>query len=109
MSHSNLYCLAYFLKNGIAVLRRAQESTQSAEGAQYKSQGQARSEAERVAPGYIIKFRVALKKGVIPSIYSGLSGLTFLPLSRPGATRSASLRASPLDQIIKLCIALKGA
>ena len=33
----------------------------SAEGAEYKSQGQVRSEAEHVAPGYIIKFRVALK------------------------------------------------
>ena len=36
-------------------------STQSAEGARYDSHGQAQSGAERVAPGYSIKFRVALK------------------------------------------------
>jgi hypothetical protein len=39
-----------------------QGRTESAEGAQYESQGQARSEAERVAPGTKIKTYVALKR-----------------------------------------------
>jgi hypothetical protein len=35
----------------IAAFRLPKESKQSAKGAKYESQGQARSEAERVAPG----------------------------------------------------------
>jgi hypothetical protein len=36
--------------------------THSAEGAEYESQGQARSEAKRVAPGKGIKVIAALKR-----------------------------------------------
>ena len=58
------------------------KSKESAEGAQYESQGQSASEAERVAPGYIIKFRVALK-GRNTGDISALGAFTSRPLSQP--------------------------
>jgi hypothetical protein len=42
-------------------LKSSKSTTHSAEGAKYESQGQARSEAERVAPGNRIKVTQALK------------------------------------------------
>jgi len=41
------------------------KANRSAKGAQYESQGQARSKAERVAPGFIIKIPCSPEKGVI--------------------------------------------
>jgi hypothetical protein len=53
-------------RDGIIVVRDIGKPfkgrTESAEGAQYESQEQARSEAERVAPGTKIKTYVALKR-----------------------------------------------
>jgi len=64
------------------------KSKESAEGAQIGKPGASASEAERVAPGYIIKFRVALKG-------RNTGDISALHLSRfyrnPGATRFASL------------------
>jgi hypothetical protein len=47
----------------------------SAKGAQYDSQGQARSEAERVAPGKIIKLATSPERAKYSAVYFGLSGL----------------------------------
>src|ERR1043166_7818031 len=61
----------------------------SAEGAEYESQGQARSEAERVAPGCVKPKATRPERPKYPHRYYALSGLIRALLSYPGATRFA--------------------
>jgi hypothetical protein len=81
------------------------ESTQSAEGAQYDSQGQVRSEAERVAPGCDKRERLRPERPKYHRYYalSGLHG-AFDDLSQG---RRASLRSRlPLAIIFRAVGAL---
>src|SRR6185369_7114293 len=82
----------------------------SAEGAQYESQGQARSEAERVAPGYIIKTLLALKGRNTCDYYGPFRPYIFFAPLLPGATCSASLHTCPwLLYCAPLAVDQKGA
>src|SRR5215216_6942896 len=66
----------------------ASKVEESANGARYKSQGQARSEAERVAPGKYTNERFRPERPKYARYYA-LSGLDLNFDSLPGATRFA--------------------
>ena len=68
----------------------------SAKGAEYDSQGQARSKAERVAPGHEPNpKKLGLKGRNISRRITPFQGYAPIFIYVPGATHSASLRACP--------------
>src|SRR5215213_9748943 len=73
---------------GITMRSFASKVEESANGARYKSQGQARSEAERVAPGKYTNERFRPERPKYARYYA-LSGLDLNFDSLPGATRFA--------------------
>jgi hypothetical protein len=77
------------------------KSKQSANGAVYESQGQARSEAERVAPGERKRSDPALKARNTRNI-SAFQALFDRALSQPGATCLALIGTCPRLHISRL-------
>jgi len=82
------------LIQGLAI-KISRVSLRSAEGAQYDSQGQAPSNARRVAPGQLNNLIRALKVRNTNARYFALSELNAYLCSYPGATRLALLGACP--------------
>ena len=69
--------------------------TSSTEGAKYVSQGQALSEAKRVAPGWTTMFQGSTEGAKYDRNFISLFQSLNVILMYPGATRLASLDACP--------------